>query len=117
MTDTATREIKNGNFSIVYNEMLNAIADAGYDPDDVFRFSYSGRSMYGKTCFGLEVEYHHQAVAILAALAFSMGESEGSWQVVDALVQNMSVDNMGLGLIYYFPRWQCDWLTEYEDVD
>lgn len=80
-----------------------AANDAGLYLPESIREDYSGRGMYGATCFGLVVDCTSQAVKFLIALARNL-EAE----LADELADNWSQDNMGLSTIVYFPRFQLE---------
>jgi hypothetical protein len=83
---------------VVARHVLDTICDmADLEPDAV-RAEYSGRGMYGQTCFGVtmapdEVARFREA---LSAVTPHIGLS---W--ADA-----SVDSLGMDVIVYFPRWR-----------
>jgi hypothetical protein len=99
--------------------MTNSIpADSNEDYKDsessvqeIFEFagyecrSYSGRSMYGKTCLGVEVDNLGEFFAnIISALTddVTSDNSTTTAAVIEAF-GNMKTDSMGLGVIIYFP--------------
>ena len=68
-------------------------------PEDAIREAYSGRGMYGKTCFGLDVDNHQAAYRFFAAAGQMLDED-----VAVDLAESANWDSMGLGIIVYFPR-------------
>lgn len=61
--------------------------------------SYSGRAMYGKECLGIECGSVSAFMVEILENADNMDEVR---EIADAL-RNMRSDNMGLGMIVYFP--------------
>jgi hypothetical protein len=91
---------------VKYDDLARAIYNTtDLDPDRVIRSDYSGRVMYGRTCFGLTVEHVSQAVAIMVDLALNQDKLNFN---VSYLAKSMSMDSMGLGTICYFPGWKTD---------
>lgn len=93
------------------------------------RRSYSGRGMYGATCFGLVFEDGASAAfEFFAALGELVGEQQeyDEPEVEQGFAQDLaraaSTDSMGLGTIVYFRRFEIDgdlpsWLDEDGDED
>lgn len=86
---------------------------------DGYRLSldYSGRGMYGDTCFGVIFENGVSAAfSWLAALGYQLGYDEGQdgtpedvdTDLATDLARNARTDNMGYSTIVYFPRFQLD---------
>lgn len=73
---------------------------------------YSGRSMYGKTCFGFTTEQYLNPIQIMVDLTIVLVE-EGEEELARTLSKNVCQDNMGLGTITYFPSVQ--WGEELEE--
>ena len=73
--------------------------DAGVE--DV-RFDYSGRGMFGRTCFGFV-----GSVRDLATFFYRLGlvtdEVEGDDGTGEELARALRMDDMGLQTIFYFP--------------
>ena len=74
--------------ALTADELTAVLDDAGYD----YR-SYSGRSMYGKKCVGVDLE----SLAMLWDMATELAR-EG----LD--VPAPQTDSMGMGIIAYWPR-------------
>lgn len=69
-------------------------------PEDAYlTFDYSGRFMYGKTCFGI-VGGISEYGRFLVQLASTGPEGEDA---AHELAQRVSTDSMGLDSIFYFP--------------
>lgn len=67
------------------------------------RQDYSGRFMYGESCFGIVADQiHHATTAIVLALADAGYSGEDLHAVVDAA----RTDDMGLQSIVYFPGYK-----------
>jgi len=78
--------------------------------DESVRWDYSGRYMYGRTCFGLVCSLQELS-AFLVALGAELGEAQALeddetagevHDLVRALLSDVSSDNMGLNMIWYF---------------
>ena len=82
--------------SILRSVVLDALELAGLD-EDALREDYSGRGMYGHECFGVVVKNIPEIARFAAAL--------GSLTECDDLMEDAASDEMGLGLILYFPRY------------
>lgn len=78
-----------------YNDVLQA---ADFESEAIYT-NYSGRYMYGATCFGFVggVQDYTRFVGTLLHLI-----DADEWQT---LVDALTTDNMGLDMIYYFPGW------------
>lgn len=87
-------------FTIPYDAAVEAAYVAGLDPDDAIRPDYSGRGMFGDTCFGLVYDEPREAYRFLIALARELDLDT----VEDMLDTGVRQGSMGLGTIAYFPR-------------
>jgi len=63
---------------------------------------YSGRSMYGKECFGIETGRYVNPITVIIAIVTELIEN-GENDLVEELGYCRQ-DNMGLGTITYFPN-------------
>jgi hypothetical protein len=91
------------------NTLADLLGEAGVDEDQV-RWDYSGRGMYGRTCFGFTGNQRN-----LVAFALGLGyesraqEDDPSEEVEftqgDAIsfLAAVRTDSMGLDTIFYFP--------------
>lgn len=98
--------------TLSYNFLLDALMSSGVQTDgndwsDCISTDYSGRSMYGKECFGITLESDKDFTLVMLEL-FRFMEEEGNGDVVRELVDSMRSDNMGLSYIYYFPNWELE---------
>jgi hypothetical protein len=75
--------------------LLDAIDGAGL-PEEAAHWNYSGRFMYGDTCFGLVVQNDGDFAMFCAVL----GSSADDWD----WVHGVRSDNFGRGMIYYWPE-------------
>lgn len=80
-----------------------AADNAGLDPEEALRDDYSGRGMYGETCFGIVVGGVNQAARFLVELAMS---DEDATDLAGDLADAMRSDSMGYDQIYYFPGYR-----------
>jgi hypothetical protein len=85
---------------IIEREVIEeALIDAGVEDADAIYVNYSGRGMYGETCFGVTVSDVREFFRFTAALGAR--DADTAYQLADALRS----DSMGLDTIYYFPGW------------
>lgn len=102
--------------SFTHDQLVDALCQMGCDGEDdaQVRADYSGRGMYGATCFGVVCGSHQiglVALAITAAIADiveSNGEDTDYAELIDTaagIVGTMRVDSMGRDQIAYFPGW------------
>lgn len=77
------------------NAVIEALYTADLDEDALYE-GYSGRAMYGDTCFGIVSHSGGEATTFTAVLALELGE-------VPRWLKNARTDNMGLSMITYWP--------------
>lgn len=65
-------------------------------------FGYSGRGMYGETCIGVEL----RDLSDLFALGVELARSNG--HLAADLADDVMTDDLGLGIIAYFPSHDTD---------
>lgn len=65
--------------------------------------SYSGRGMYGKECLGVELGALKDVGELVADLIEAAADDPNCADDVARGVRRMSWDNLGLGIIVYFP--------------
>lgn len=109
---------------MIKRELLEEILDeVGIDLVSDVRWDYSGRGMYGRTCFGF-VGDNHLLVAFFAELGRHQGWFDESGDddrypdldvVLSSFQRALTTDNMGLNTIFYFPGVEI--VEEYQDVD
>lgn len=95
--------------------METALDNMGQDPEDSIREDYSGRGMYGRTCFGLTLDNDRQLPMLaieLARQAHEIDQDTNEIEDMDSLLDqltnlfdSMQSDSMGRGAIFYFPGW------------
>lgn len=102
--------------TIPYEDLVEAINESGcdiYDEiDRVIRTDYSGRAMYGSSCFGLVLQDAGEVASVLVTLSHLEGYDR--WDVQE-LARSMRTDNMGLSTIFYFPGWTLTGAPEDDD--
>ena len=78
---------------------------------------YSGRSMYGKKCFGITTEQYTNPISVMMEIATELSRS-GEEDLAKKMADCVREDNMGLGAIAYFPtiEWGHEEVFE-EDED
>lgn len=91
---------------ITKSELLNALWNSDIDMDNGPRWGYSGRGMYGKTCFGF-VGDEEQYAEFLFALIEQNHEDDAhvsdAIQVAREFSSRVCRDSMGFETIFYFP--------------
>ncbi len=80
-----------------------------YDPDDAFRTDYSGRGMFGSTCFGYvgeDVSLVSFELAVVIAHLNNGGDEPSLDDIRSAMADLGSprTDSMGRSTIYYWPN-------------
>jgi hypothetical protein len=89
---------------VARDKIVTALEDAGLDADDgVIREEYSGRGMYGQTCFALTLDYWSEFALFLVEFAKAEGDQS---DIAQELAQNFSSDSMGHGMVFYFRGWE-----------
>lgn len=85
--------------SIPRENLLDAAFDAGLD-EDCIRWTYSGRYMYGKSCFGVVGNVLDYTMFLLL---LSQQEDGAGFDWAIELAQQVNTDNMAQETIFYFP--------------
>ena len=78
--------------------VIDALDNAGADPDRALRESYSGRAMYGTTCFGITGSIHEYS-----AFLVELTRLDDEEQYASELAMSVRTDDMGRETIFYFP--------------
>lgn len=128
--------------TIDYKLVVNALADVNLEPrgedyergDSGFvlvRNDYSGRSMFGDRCFGIDFDDGRDAYAFIAAITSHLREYEEAFDN-DGFPPEMEVptpvdpielalqtrtDNMGMGMIAYWPGYRLVNVPDEEEED
>ena len=89
--------------NISNNDISGLIDELELDAEAVYS-DYSGRNMYGKTCFGLVLPDHISAVRLGVTIAQVISNED----LIVELVSDARTDNMGLEKIIYFPKVTTD---------
>lgn len=79
--------------------ILAALEQAGLDEEAVYD-GYSGRCMYGATCFGIVAQPHDFALFCAA-----VGASSDDWEY---WINDLREDQLGLSMIWYWPGHTLD---------
>ena len=80
-------------------QFADLIQEAGFDTR-----SYSGRSMYGKSCLAFECENGQELGAVAQIVAAVASWNSDEMDVVVAAFKRAKTDSMGRsGLVVYFP--------------
>lgn len=90
------------------SSQLNDILDCANIDSDGVRTDYSGRSMYGRECLGIEMRAEDVPM-FFAAVGYVQGvaeaEEEDYTEDLMRLVGAARTDSMGHDVIVYFPGW------------
>lgn len=70
------------------------------------RNDYSGRCMYGDRCFAIDGDGSLGSFAGQLFIAVAEGDLD-PYELSDIFATTRQ-DNMGLGMVYYFPGWKAD---------
>ena len=82
---------------------LRRIADTAEIDRDHVRIDYSGRFMYGERCVGFDLDDAAETMLLGAAIFKELPN-----ELAVDMINNVRQDNMGMGIIVYFPGFQCD---------
>ena len=98
-------------------KLFTELEESGFDVRD----DYSGRCMFGRTCFGYEPDVGNLFLWFLQQL-YDEGEDWEFYDEVKALLdddvfERECSDCMGLGIIIYFPNLQVEPFSEDSDKD
>jgi len=90
-------------------QLEDALYEAEVDGDVAIVPSYSGRAMYGETCFGVVHDNGQEgeiAIVIVAAIIETGEEPEDAIRQAFKIVRRARGDNMGRQYITYYPGWE-----------
>ena len=76
--------------------VLDSMGEAGLDEDAMYE-DYSGRAMFGDTCFGIVCGLNEFIHFITDYVSAGGDDSDLSW------LRNVRCDSMGLSTIWYWP--------------
>lgn len=96
------------------HDVHDALERVGIDGDEVeIRPSYSGRGMYGDTCWGIVAsrKVHARFLVALVGHFTEMLDQDGGQpgdgeELVSRLAEAAEFDTMGTSSIMYFPGWR-----------
>lgn len=71
---------------------------------------YSGRFMYGETCLGIVFDHALAPLSFMTALGLVQEYTQG-FNALD-LARAARMDEMGKGVVVYFPGWAVEWLSK-----
>jgi len=97
-------------------DIKKVFEDAGYECS-----SYSGRFMYGKKCLSIYLDERVSIGKFFSNVLIEIPvDPDKKYIIVDALAkmfEDMQIDNMGFGMVVYFPNtpWEDD--DDAEDCD
>lgn len=86
------------NFEIPLEIIVEAAESANIDPDNI-RGDYSGRGMYGSTCFGVIVANMSEFLRFMLEIE----RTDCGFDYTNYLADWVNQDSMGYDTIYYFP--------------
>jgi hypothetical protein len=104
--------------TLPYDLVSSACEAAGVDPDLDLRTDYNGRAMMGDTCWGVVLTDGSRlgvfAAELMVAAIDEFGvsredpgeDAELSTRPVREMLAAARLDQMGTGVIVYFPGWQ-----------
>lgn len=90
----------------ISNELANILIDSANECDVYLRNDYSGRFMYGATCWGVDGDYDKVEDFIYTATKKAI--KAGLEDEFDDMIKAKQQDQMGLGTIVYFPNYIFD---------
>ena len=99
--------------STISVDLIDSAIDSTWSEIRV-RPAYSGRFMYGRTCFGIVVEDERDLVKFFSGLKDAIEATDEDSELLDSLQDNMSTDDMGRRMIAYFPGYSLDGPSTYE---
>lgn len=119
------RENRMSDKIILRRWIQTALDNMGQDPEEAIYEDYSGRGMYGDTCFGFTLESTKQIATLSAELCrqamYEAAETRNNGRAptaeeiendtatgIDIVVNLFDAareDSMGRGAIVYFPGW------------
>ena len=92
-------------------KIIEAIENYCSYEDLDFRTDYSGRSMYGRKCIGIDCNYPMDTIMELVAYVIDDMQSYNSGITASEIVEEIGdakIDNMGMGMILYFPSLRME---------
>lgn len=94
------------------NKVRELVRALDLDEDAVYA-EYSGRGMYGRSCFGIRVgQYDNVNETLLGVALAEVFGSDDAWDIA----RSMRSDSLGLGSIIYFPGWEIEDAEEFAEV-
>lgn len=89
------------------SKLKELIEYAGYESR-----SYSGRGMYGEECLTFSAE--DSQVEVILNLIEAIDNPANELSDTLEILRRMRVDQLGLGMVYYFPKikWGDNWKEE-----
>lgn len=98
LLDTPTKAPMND--QEIREEFVKALSDAAYQSDDIRADSYSGRGMYGSSCFALKGDLRDIMSIVFDVIAEE--EDQDMRFEFAALAENFQVDSLGLSSVVYW---------------
>lgn len=98
--------------AIISKNLSNIICDVlnCYSSNELYvEDDYSGRGMYGETCFGI-VGNEDDLINFATVISWRLGIKQdiNTFGDFNRLMSAKTVDSMGLDTIWYFPGFQTD---------
>lgn len=91
------------------SDLLEALSYIELEEESDVRWGYSGRSMYGRTCFGFVGSMEDYGTFLLALVDVYYDQTEDinvSRELAGHFVERCCTDSMGYSTIFYFPGIQ-----------
>lgn len=91
------------------SDILSALDIADMESEDGPRWGYSGRGMYGRTCFGFVGNMQDYSNFLLALVEVFFDQTEDidqSKYLASLFGERVATDSMGYDTIFYFPGIQ-----------
>lgn len=94
------------------NHLEEALGYVGVDDAEIY-VDYSGRGMYGATCFGIVHDSHDTIIALVIAHALHIAlleqgddDHDDVMESATEILRSACGDSMGRQHITYFPGWE-----------
>jgi len=101
-----------------FKEIKELFESAGYEPR-----SYSGRGMFGRNCFGVEVEDPNSVIPDII-MAYARDKADDGYMVHINVIEEIlellvrpHTDSMGRDVILYWPRIKWEEDEDEDEVD
>jgi len=93
--------------NLITQAEISDVLDLIGESDEIITYDYSGRFMYGASCFGI-MGAAATFARFMGAFGVLVGEVDGDVSRVLDLADAVRSDNMASDTIYYFPGWSIE---------